>query len=50
MWYDDGDNVEEALTLALATGANVGVSAGLGDFGHVDEYSKHIAVRKLPRE
>ncbi|HIU04298.1 MAG TPA: 1-phosphofructokinase family hexose kinase [Candidatus Coprousia avicola] len=48
-WYDDRDNVEEALKLALATGANVCESAGLGDFGHVDEYSKHIAVRKLPR-
>ena len=49
-WYHDRDNVEEALKLALATGANVAESVGLGDFGHVDEYSKRIAVRKLPRE
>ena len=49
-WYEDRDNVEEALQLALATGANVAESVGLGDFGHVDEYSKRIAVRKLPRE
>ena len=49
-WYNDRDNVEEALKLALATGANVAESVGLGDFGHVDEYSKRIAVRKLPRE
>ncbi|OUP10075.1 1-phosphofructokinase family hexose kinase [Collinsella sp. An2] len=49
-WYHDRDNVEEALKLALATGANVCESAGLGDFGHVEEYSKRIAVRKLPRE
>ncbi len=48
-WFKDRDNVEEALKLALATGANVAESQGLGDFGHVDEYSKRIAVRKLPR-
>ena len=48
-WYDDRDNVEDALKLALATGANVAESVGLGDFGHVEEYSKRIAVRKLPR-
>ena len=46
-WYDDRDNVEEAMKLALATGANVAESVGLGDFGRVDEYSKHIQVRKL---
>ncbi|HIR91283.1 MAG TPA: 1-phosphofructokinase family hexose kinase [Candidatus Limicola stercorigallinarum] len=48
-WYNDRDNVEEALKLAMATGANVCESAGLGDFGHVDEYSKRVNVRKLPR-
>ena len=48
-WYDDRDNVEEALKLALATGANVAESVGLGDFANVEEYSKRIAVRKLPR-
>ncbi len=48
-WYHDRDNVEEALKLAMATGANVCESAGLGDFGHVDEYSKRVNVRKLPR-
>ncbi|MBY4796868.1 hexose kinase [Collinsella sp. AGMB00827] len=46
-WFDDRDNVVEALKLALATGANVAESRGLGDFGHVDEYSKRITVRKL---
>ena len=49
MWYNDRDNVESALKLALATGANVAESVGLGDFSHVDEYSKRIEVRKLPR-
>ena len=33
-WYDDRDNVEDALKLAIATGANVAESVGLGDFGH----------------
>ena len=48
-WYKDRDNVEEALKLAMATGANVAESAGLGDFGRVDEYSKRVTVRKLAR-
>lgn len=46
-WYDDRDNVEEALRYAMATGANVAESVGLGDFGHVEEYVKHVDVRKL---
>ena len=49
-WYDNRDNVEDALKLALATGANVAESVGLGDFGRVDEYSRRIAVRKLERK
>ena len=35
---------------AMATGANVAESVGIGDFGHVDEYSKRVAVRKLDRK
>lgn len=46
-WYEDRDNVEEAMKLAMATGANVCESVGLGDFSHVDEYSKRIEVEKL---
>ena len=46
-WYHDRDNVEEAMKLAMATGANVAESVGLGDFAHVDEYSKRVTVRKL---
>ena len=49
-WYRDRDNVEEAMKLAMATGANVAESVGIGDFGHVDEYSKRVAVRKLDRQ
>lgn len=48
-WYKDRDNVEEAMKLALATGANVAESVGLGDFARVDEYSKRITVCKLDR-
>ena len=49
-WYKDRDNVENAMKLALATGANVAESVGIGDFGHVDEYRKRITVRKLERK
>ena len=49
-WYNDRDNVEEALKLAMATGANVAESVGLGDFAHVEEYSKRVEVRKLERK
>ena len=49
-WYGNRENVEEALKLALATGANVAESVGLGDFARVDEYSKRISVRKLERK
>ena len=49
-WYHDRDNVEEALKYAMATGANVAESMGLGDFGRVDEYSKRVFVRKLERK
>ena len=49
-WYGNRENVEEALKLALATGANVSESVGLGDFARVDEYSKRISVRKLERK
>ncbi len=49
-WYKDRDNVEEAMMLALATGANVAETVGLGDFGRVDENSKRVTVRKLERK
>ena len=50
MCIRDSDNVEEAMKLAMATGANVAESVGLGDFGRVDEYSKRVTVRKLERK
>ena len=46
-WYRDRDNVEEAMKLAMATGANVAESVGIGDFGHVDEYSKLLSASSI---
>ena len=34
------------MKLAMATGANVAESVGLGDFARVDEYSKRVTARK----
>ncbi len=39
--------VTEALTLAMATGANVVECPGLGDFAHVEEYMSRVTVRKV---
>ena len=47
VWHDHRDQVEEALRLSMATGANVVECAGLGDFAHVEEYKKGIAVRQV---
>lgn len=48
-WYKNRDNVEEAMKLAMATGANVAESIGIGDLAKVGEYSKRVEVRKLER-
>ena len=47
VWYERRDAVEEALVRAMATGANVAMSAGLGDFGLVEELARQIAVHRL---
>ncbi len=47
MWHDDREHVEDALRLAMATGSNVVECAGQGEFGHVEEYRKHVEVREL---
>ena len=44
VWYSNPDRVEDALKLAMATGANVVESAGLGDFSHVDIYKEQVKV------
>lgn len=44
MWYRDRDAVVPALTRAMAVGANVAMSAGIGDLALVDELQKQIEV------
>lgn len=45
MWLFDRSAVESALVRAMATGGNVAMCAGLGDFGLVDKLSEDIHVR-----
>ncbi len=44
MWLADRTQVEPALKRAMATGANVAMSAGLGDFALVDRLAESICV------
>lgn len=44
VWLSNRDQVEPALTRAMATGANVAMSAGLGDFALVDSLAQSISV------
>ncbi|RVU98003.1 1-phosphofructokinase family hexose kinase [Coriobacteriales bacterium OH1046] len=44
-WLFDRSAVESALVRAMATGGNVAMCAGLGDFGLVDKLSEDIHVR-----
>ncbi len=44
IWYENRDAVVPALTRAMATGANVAMSAGLGDLALVEELEKQIEV------
>ncbi len=47
VWLDQRGAIETALVLAMATGGNVAMSSGLGDFARVDELSKHIEVTQV---
>ena len=47
VWYRERSCVEDALCLAMATGANVVECAGQGDFAHVDEYRTQVEVRRI---
>lgn len=47
VWYRDRSRVEDALRLAMATGANVVECAGQGDFAHVEEYRSQVEVRRI---
>ncbi len=44
VWLANRKLVEPALTRAMATGANVAMSAGLGDFALVDQLAQSIRV------
>lgn len=39
--------MEPALVRAMATGGNVAMSAGLGDFSRVDEIARTIRVERV---
>ncbi|MGI6229982.1 MAG: 1-phosphofructokinase family hexose kinase [Tractidigestivibacter sp.] len=47
LWLADSSAVEPALVRAMATGGNVAMSAGLGDFSKVDELSRSINVEQV---
>lgn len=45
-WFFDHSQVEAALRRAMATGANVAMSAGLGDFARVEEFESRIEIQR----
>lgn len=47
VWHKDNEDVETALRLACATGADVAQSAGLGDLTDLEEYKTKITARKI---
>jgi 1-phosphofructokinase family hexose kinase len=47
VWNKDPDNIEEALKLSAAAGANVAESSGIGDLKNVELYKEQIKVRKV---
>jgi fructose-1-phosphate kinase PfkB-like protein len=46
-WFADRKNVEQALRRAMATGANVAMCAGLGDFALVDELEGRVVIEQV---
>lgn len=47
VWFNNRDEVEEALRLSMATGANVVECPGIGDFAHVEDYKTKINIRSV---
>lgn len=47
VWLENRKNVEEAMKLSAATGANVAESNAIGTLEKVDEYKNNIQVRKV---
>ena len=47
IWTREPNNIECALKLGAAAGANAAESAGIGDMKNAPEYAKHIQVEKI---
>lgn len=47
IWLEDEKNIEQALKLSAATGANIAESNGLGLLDKIGEYQEEILVRKV---
>lgn len=47
VWLKNPENIEEALKLSAATGANVAESNAIGTLSKVGKYRKNIQVRKV---
>lgn len=47
VWLEDENDVEKALKIASATGANIAESDGLGDLEKVEQYKNNILVKKI---
>ncbi len=47
IWYADRSAVVPALARAMATGANVAMSAGLGDFAKVEEFEREVRITQV---
>ena len=50
VWMENQDNVEEALKLAAATGADIAENDGIGELKNVEKYKQNIIVKKLKGE
>ena len=46
-WFASRETVEASLRRAMATGANVAMCAGLGDFALVDELEGRVAIERI---
>lgn len=47
VWLKNPENIEEAMKLSAATGANVAESNAIGTLSKVEKYRKNIQVRKV---
>jgi 1-phosphofructokinase/6-phosphofructokinase 2 len=47
VWNENHDNVEEALKIAAATGADIAENDGIGQLKNVEKYKQNILVKKI---